>query len=259
MLTRMSHQLVCLLTTVLLLSASAAGAETLAETNPTQPTFPNDARFHDPGSLQLETSYVTQIFEGPTSALQTLHFLALLTVGELIETRFRWDVFNFSGEESGIGDLGIGIKGGFYGGWNPDISLAAIAEIRFPNGAEPFSIGDGIGLIAGMIATSMINAFQLDLQVAVETHVFTDDPTVGLPIAFATTWEPIGDLRVYGDFVLGVDLQNLSDSTTSLLVGAGYGFLPVLSLDTGVRVGLSDALPDVSVVIGLTWLAGKVF
>lgn len=261
MLTWKSRQLICCIeTTLLLLSlSSTATAETSAEANPTQPTFPNDAHFHDPGSLQLEASYLAQIFEGPASALQTVHLLTLLTVGELIETRLRWDVFNVSGDESGIGDLSIGIKGGFYGTWNPDLSIAAIAEIRFPNGAEPFTIGDGVEFFAGMIGTQVINDFQLDLQVAVETHVFTENPTVGLPIGFATTWEPVAALRVYGDFVLGLDLQNLSESTTSLLVGAGYGILPVLSLDAGTRIGLSNLLPDVSVVVGMTWLAGKVF
>lgn len=239
--------------------SSFALAEERQWANPTQPTYPNDALFQPAGYLQLETSYLAQVFEGPTSAFQTFHLLTSLTVAELFETRLRWDVFNFAGDVSGMGDLSIGLKGGFYGGWDPDSSLAAIVELRFPNGAEPFSIGEGIELFAGMIGTHIVSAFQLDLQVAVETHIFTDDPTVGLPIGFAATWAPIGNLNVYGDFVLGLDLQNLSDSTTSLLVGAGYGLLPVLSLDAGARVGLSESLPDVSIVVGMTWLAGKVF
>ncbi len=248
--------LFALLTVALVRPVHAGGG---VEVNPTQPTFPNNALFHEPGFLQLETNYFASVFEGPVPTLHTLELVTLLTVGDLIETRLRWDLVNVAGSESGLGDLALGLKGGFYGRWNESISLAVVGEIRFPSGAEAFSIGSGVTAYAGFVATQIWEVFQFDLQAGPQTHIFTEEPGLGLPVGFATTWRPIGDFKVLGDFVLGLDLLNLSESQTSLMAGVGYELAQVVSFDASVRLGLSSVLPDVTTSIGVTWLVGKVF
>lgn len=226
---------------------------------PIQPTWTNSGLFNSPGSVQVEGTYKASLFEAPVENLQSFDFLGAVTVGELIEARLRWNLINVAGDESGLGDFGIGIKGGFYGGWDEAYSLAGIGEVRFATGADGFSLGEGIEVLAGAAGTYAGKKLRFDAQLAVQAHIFTSHPHLALPVGFATTWEPIERFRVMGEFVLGFDLTNFSDSTTSLLGGVGYIPIDPLSIDVSVRVGLSQRLPDATITAGLSWLIGDFF
>lgn len=260
--------LALLVALVALSSAASAQEATVTESadgpvvgiiNPTQPTFANNALFNPPGYLQVEASYLPQFFEGPTSTLHALSLLTLLGVSDMVEARIGWNVFNAAGENSGIGDLGVGVRGGFLGGWDAETSLAAVLDMTLPTGVDPFSLGTGIKLFGGLVATQVAGSLQFDLQATVDTHVFTDDPTLHLPVALGVTWSMLEQLRVYGDGVLSLDLTNLTESSTSVLAGVGYFIIPELSIDAAARIGLSERLPDALLTAGVTWLTGRLF
>ena len=267
--TKFAHLLTAFLVFSFLSSPEAFGQETdiaaeaedteLVQVSPNRPTYANDALFYGPGHLHFETAYAARLYEGPADAIHTLNILTTLGIIDLLEARVGWDVFNVAGGDSAVGDLMLGAKAGFFGGLGHEISLAGIFELLLPTGSEPNSIDEGINLFGGLTATHLLSSFQFDLQAALDSHIFTSEATLQLPISFAATWSPINVLRVYSDLTVGLDLTNLNDSTTSFLGGVGYMIIRQLSIDTTARVGLSREIPDVTISAGLTWLVGDFF
>ena len=227
--------------------------------NPSRPTTADNARFIEPHYLQVETGYTADLFEDPNPVLHRLNLLTIIGVSELFEARLGWDLYTASGVDSGLGDLTLGVKGGFFGGWDEATALAAIGELRLPSGDGPAAIGDGIEGLAALVATQVISAIQFDLQAGLRAHLFSDSPTFFIPISLAATWAPLDALRIYADIVEGLDLTNLSQSTTTIGGGAGYFILPNLCVDSAVRIGLSPSLPDISITGGVTVLAGPLW
>ncbi len=250
---------IAMLAVTVVAPASPRADERPLRANPVRPTFPDNARFVEPGYLQLEPGYLVQLFESPSSALHTLDLHAILGVTEMLEARVRWDVYNAWGDLSGLGDLTLGVKGGFFGGWDENTALAALGEVRLPTGDASFGLGEGVNLMAALVATQVLSSIQFDLQAGVSTHLFIDDPTIFIPIALAATWSPIDELQVMADIVETLDLTDLSDSTTAIGAGAGYFILPWLSVDAMARIGLSPALPDVGITAGVTVLTGPLW
>lgn len=240
-----------------LLAAPAARAQLPGpRANPTHVTFPDNARFVDPGYVQFEGGYNASLIEGPAPALHTIGVLGSVGIVDLLEARLRLIALAAAGDDVGVGDLGVGVKGGFFGGWDEQVALAFLAELLFPTGSQSFGLGDGIGLFGGLVATWQWRVLSFDAQVAVETHLFTDDPTLFLPLSLAVTWSVTDEVRVYGDFLETLDLSNLSDSSTSFFAGAGYFLMENLAFDAGVRLGLSPSIPDFVISVGVTGMIG---
>jgi hypothetical protein len=241
--------------------ASGQEATTLpaSAVNQIRPTTPDSADFVRRGHLQLEAGYRAAIFEGDVPTLHSTDLIASVGVGDLIEARLGWNVFSAAGDEAGIGDLAAGVKGGFFGGLDDNIALAALGWLTFPSGDDQFGLGSGVGLFGGLVATTRINGLRIDVQAALDTHLFGDDTRVDLPLSGAVSYSPIEPFAVVGDVVESIDLTNLSDSSTSVRAGVTYRVFRRLSFDTSVQVGLSQDLPDVEIGAGLTTLLGPWF
>jgi hypothetical protein len=227
---------------------------------PTSPTFAQHALFNSAGHIQIEMGYVSRIYEAPIATHQSLSLNSVFSLAEMFEGSFGWDIYNVQGEIQGIGDITLGFKGGFFGGLDRNIALAGIVEIQFPSGEDDFRTpaGTGTRLLGGMVATLHQERFYLDLELAVDAHVFTESPTIGLPIAVAVNWIPVGDLKVIGEAVVSLDLNDLNDTELSVLLGAGYDIAPRFGVDVSARVGLSESLPDAVFTAGITCLFGPV-
>ncbi|MBN1946196.1 MAG: transporter [Bradymonadales bacterium] len=227
--------------------------------NPVRPTFTDNAYFIRSGELQLDTGYLASLFEGDVPTLHAVELGVIVGVGDLIEARLRWNLFDSWGDDTGIGDLGVGIKGGFFGGLGEHTALAGLFELQLPTGTDPFGIDKGIAMHGALVATQPWAPWRFDLQAGVYAHLFNEDPAVHLPLAFCVTWSPLDPLRVLAEVVERLDLADLSDSTTSVLAGVGYAITPVLVLDGSARVGLSQSLPDLQLGVGVTWLVAQLF
>ncbi|MCA9561875.1 MAG: hypothetical protein KC561_00230 [Myxococcales bacterium] len=225
--------------------------------NPVFPTYPDHALFSEPGRLQSELAYSASFFEDPVPTVHSVFLNNMLTVAELVEVRVNWRMLRAAGGDTSIGDLGLGVKGGFLGGIGENIHLAGVFELLLPTGDGPFSLGDGIGALASFVASTFVSTLRIDIQAGVDTHIFSDNSSIDVPLAADLVWNPIDQLSVYGDFVLTLDLTNFSDSTTSLGAGAGYRFLPFMSVDATARLGLSQGLPDAEVGVSVSFLSPR--
>jgi hypothetical protein len=224
-----------------------------APVNPVRPTFPDNAWILEPGVLQVETGYPVAFYEDPVPTLHVWDVYAALGVGELIEVRVGWDILNAAAGEAGVGDLTLGAKGGFWGGFDERTALAGVFALQLPTARAPFGLRQGVRLVGGPVATTEVGPVQLDVQVTADLHLFAEDPAFLIPLAAAATWAPIDRVRVYGDAVVALDLENFSDSRTSVLAGAGYRAFRTFEVNAAARLGLSPTTPDVVLQLGLAW------
>lgn len=238
------------------LGPSAAVPAEAPPVNPVRPTFPDDAYVLEPGTLQLESGYSVAFSEDPIPTLHVWDLYTALGVADLVEVRLAWDVLNAAAGDAGIGDLTLGLKGGFLGGFDERTALAGLFALELPTAADPFGLGEGVRFVGGLVATTVAGPVQLDFQATADLHLFLDDPTFLIPLAAAATWAPIDPLRVYADAVVALDLENFSDTQTSLLGGVGYRLLRTLEINAGARLGLSTTVPDVVLQAGVAWQVG---
>jgi hypothetical protein len=227
----------------------------MSAVNPIRPTYPDTAHVLEPGYLQSEAGYQANIFEENQPTLQTLGVMAEIGILDRSRGGCFLDVLNIQATTP-VSAISAGAKAGF-GGIDDATALAAVFQVTLPP-LRSFGLTT-VGAMAGVVATRTMQSFQLDLQAALDTHLFADHPGITLPLSLAMSWEVIHRLFVLSDVVERLDLTNFSDSQTSLMAGVGYRFIPELQVDGAFRVGLSQDMPDMGVGFGLTWLAPQLW
>jgi hypothetical protein len=167
-----------------------------AGVNPVRPTYPDDAYVLEPGVLHGETGYAIAFFEDPVPTLHVWDVYAALGVVDLLEVRVGWDVLDITSEDAGLGDLTLGLKGGFFGGFDERTALAGLFAIELPTATAPVGLREGVRFEGGLVATLEVETFQFDFQATADLHLFLEDPTFLIPLAAAVTWAPVDPLRL---------------------------------------------------------------
>lgn len=250
--------------TVFLLAAcaSTASAQTVEDggrpaANPSRPTFSDNAAFVAEGWTELEAGYGVDF--GVVN-VQSLNLLLKYAILGALEARVGWDVVGwYEGEfdetNSGIGDVFFQGKVGIpLGSADPAMhQFAILGEVRPGIGQDPVSV-PGTKLAAYAVYTTRPGGFQVDAQAGVELRGVGDDLTPVVPLSGVFSWSLTPWLAVFGEYRMGLTMEDLGDTEHSLLAGAAWIVRPDIVFDASVTVGLSDTVSDAALLLGGTFV-----
>lgn len=256
-------------------AAVAGPSDGAPRANPSRPTQTDNAFFVAQGWLEFEAGFAS-VFQScpgvptldgtepePVSCpLQRVGLLAKWAVTERQEYRVGWDVFGSQSVPNGDAIRGVGdlyVQGKF--GIPLQIEdpnqhrLAVLAEVRPGIGQVPVTV-PGLSLGAAAVYSTTLSPVQIDAQAGFQLRsLFEDEIGVMVPLSGAVSWQATSWLGVFGEFVENLNVRDLSNSETQLLVGAAWMPIPPLSVDVSVALGLTQTVPDAILQLGVTYLA----
>lgn len=246
--------------------------------NPSRPTYTDNARFVAPGHLELEAGYEIDFIGCPdpdgsvvlingdfeaSCNLQRMDLLVKYAHDERLEFRAGWGVFGAQGtpigeSESGVGDVFVQGKIGLGVFDEPGRhQLAVLGTLQPGVGQAPIG-SDGLTIEAFGVYGFTPGPIVLDAQAGLSVVGIGDDTSLRLPLSAVVSFVPVDAVSVFGELVETLTFDDLNNSETSLLIGAGFVPTSRLALDVAGGIGLSETLPDAILRLGVTVQLGAV-
>ena len=230
------------------------------------PLITDDTGTQGKGKFQLElngqcdwddedVSGVSVEYEGGEAAV-TLSYGIVENVDLVFGLPYVWGREKENGsvvyKENGIGDASFEVK------WrlleNDGFSLALKPAISFPTGDEDKGLGTGnIGGQVFLIASQEVGPFAFHANLGyVRNENDADERKDIWHASLAGTWEVVKDLQLVAN--IGIERNPDSDADDDpvfLIGGIIYSINENFDVDCGVKVGLTDAEADISVLAGV--------
>lgn len=224
------------------------------QVTPQRPTISYDTKTTSFGTFEFEAGLSVDPgdrFDTPT----TLKYGS----GEATEVSIGWSPYLKvdmpTGDESGIGDVVLGIRHRMWDETDSVQSLAVQALVKLPAADE--TEGLGTGEIDASFGGSLSRTLAYDTTVVAHYLLdFIGNPTdsddIGHTVALSVS-APVLREDVTGWIEIGGHMIPELDSEVVLgQIGAAYSPHPTLSYDAAVSIGLTDESDDFALLIGLT-------
>jgi hypothetical protein len=244
--------------------------ELMREMSTDRPDTTESAYTLDAGRFQIEMSFVDYTYDHDNDDSVTTHAWAvapmLLKVGLLnnVDIQIGLDPYSWVKETNrptdtsetleGFGDTTVRLKVNLWGNDEGVTALALMPFIKLPTAADELGNGNVEGGIIVPFAVSLPADFSLGLMAEFDfVRNGADDRYVVDFVHTATiSHDLIGDLSGYIEYAGFANLSHDEDYRGYFDAGLTYGLTPDVQLDTGIRVGLTEAAEDFGVFAGIS-------
>lgn len=155
-------------------------------------------------------------------------------------------------DETGLADISIEAKWRFYEA--DGLSLAVKPGVVLPTGDEDKGLGAGKTGYHLFIIGSMETApwaFHANLGYIRNNNEFGEEKNIWRA-SFATAYEAVNNLKLVGNIGFEKNPNTAADEDPAfLIVGAIYSLSENLDIDAGIKLGLTSAETDMSLMAGL--------
>ncbi|HYE61310.1 MAG TPA: transporter [Phycisphaerales bacterium] len=221
----------------------------------------------DAGHFQVELSFVDLSFDDTDSVETRAVSVApmLLKVGLTNDidlalgldpyTRVRTEDGAAEETVEGFGDTVLRLKANLWGNDGGDTALALMPFVKFPTASDGLGNDHVEGGLIIPFGMSLPNEFSMGLMA--EFDLIRDAADEGYVVDFvhtATIGRPlVGELSGYVEYAGFYNLNADEDYRGYFDAGLTYAVTDDLQLDTGIRVGLTEAAEDFGVFAGIAW------
>lgn len=204
----------------------------------------------DAGHFQLEMDAVSgERAEGETElALGTTNLKLGLT--SAMDLQLIVEPYVQRGNEAGFGDLTLRLKHNLWGNDGGGSALAVMPFVRLPSASEPLGTGHTeAGLIVPLAAEGPAG-FELGGMLEADLAYHEDHYSADLIASVTAGHTLVGELEGYLELISETPLDVPSDSALTSSLGLALGLNDDLRVDSGARVGLNAAAPDLALFVG---------
>lgn len=241
-----------------LLALSACSSPFQAATpTPQRPTVSSDTNLTAPGTIEIESGFAMEA--GESFDLPNTLKLGLAETSEVF--------VGFSPQRStsvpgpnprGAGDVLVGTRARLFE--DGDFATALQFATRLPggNGGESSISGDTDFFLAGIVGNRMgeldvTGFYQLGLLGDGDDDSIFAEHTAALALSAAAS-DTVG---VFGE-IAAIFRPDLDTNVVLVTGGASWNWVPNLTWDGALLVGLTEDSPDYQLLVGLTWNLGGI-
>jgi hypothetical protein len=204
----------------------------------------------DAGHFQLELDVATgERDEGETElALGAANLKAGLTSS--MDLQLLFEPYVKRGGDSGVGDLTLRLKRNLWGNDGGKSAFGVMPFVRLPTSAEPIGTGHTEAGLVLPLALELPAGFELASMLEADVAYHDDHYGTDLIVSMSAGHALVGELAGYLELISETPLDAPPDSRLTSSLGLTLGLDDDIRVDTGARVGVNAAAPDLALFVG---------